>query len=65
MSDLQIENEELKKEVAMLKGVLRNFSEHAIDCEGEEWICSLCGSKAPLAVDFKDFKHETFCPMTP
>lgn len=54
-----------KKKNKELRAVLLNFAEHAVDIEGDEWICSLCGSKASLEADLKNFKHETYCPMYP
>lgn len=57
--------EELKLEVKKLKGILRSFAEHAVDCEGDDWICSLCGAHAALSVDIAQFPHETYCPMAP
>lgn len=55
----------LTKRVKDLKAVLLNFAEHAIDNEGDDWICSLCGVKAPLETDLKKFPHEDWCPMHP
>ena len=57
--------EELKLEVKRLKGIIRSFAQHAVDCEGDEWICSLCGVRAPLAVDLEKFPHESYCSMHP
>jgi hypothetical protein len=56
---------EAKKTISDLKKIIRNFAEHAIDNEGFDWICSLCGKKEPLEVEVKDFSHETWCPMHP
>jgi hypothetical protein len=54
-----------KAKSAELKKVLLQFAEHAIDNEGDDWICSLCGKKEPLETDLKKFPHEAWCPMHP
>jgi len=57
--------EELKAEIVRLKGILRSFAEHAVDCDGDFWICALCGRKEGMDVDFANFPHEHYCPMAP
>lgn len=54
-----------KARIKELKGVLLSFAAHAVDCEGDEWICSLCGEKTPLSGDIEKFPHASFCPMHP
>lgn len=59
------EVEALKAEIKRLKGILRSFNEHAIDCDGDNWICGLCGVRQDFAVDLSAFPHEPYCPMAP
>lgn len=67
MSDLEKklleENERLSKENAFLKDRLYHFREHAVDLEGETWICGDCGATATVEQGSENVPHETFCPF--
>lgn len=63
--DLAAENKRLTEENKMLKGVLQQFKEHALDVDEEDWVCAICGKRAPLETKAEDFVHETYCPFHP
>lgn len=60
---LQEENQKLLAEVVSLKGLLRQFREHAIDVDGDHWACAMCGKRESLEKSTEDFVHEDFCPL--
>ena len=64
------ENERLVKRIGELEAENRQFrdliltlQEHVIDVDGDHWVCALCGERALLEVDTKDFPHAKYCVM--
>lgn len=57
------ENERLTKENAFLRDRLYHFREHAVDLEGETWICADCGATATVEQGSENVPHEKFCPF--
>lgn len=54
---------ELQKENEVYKDLLRTFQEHIVDVDGDEWACPLCGERAPMEIDTKNFPHASFCVL--
>ncbi len=57
------ENKRLNTELAQLRDALQQFGHHAIDVDGDDWLCPFCGKREPLERSTDFFEHETYCPL--